>query len=269
MVGIAETLDKNLPDIIINVAKRYEVAEYQSNPDFLEPRMYSWHQFGLLTHTRKVRDYFRDSMDFKLTKWGVYSEVERSLNVRIGDIRKKDLLEAAILLHDLGKIPSLGDTRINRVHEMMSLKLLEENPIKEILASYNLTKDQINYLGYCVKAHDVLGKEIRDKLKHQGNLNFSYLGSVSRSSIIQNTDLDKEMLSEIGVFFLCDTMGKTDIYINAASDEEINLKKKQIESLLESRGLPNQLVNAVMQFPVSIKLSEIYFKSIMSCLSSG
>ncbi len=55
---ISDFMESELPNIIKKIAKDSNVNEFVNNPDFIEKRLEKWHQFGLLTHTKKARHIF-------------------------------------------------------------------------------------------------------------------------------------------------------------------------------------------------------------------
>ena len=54
--NIAELLEENLDSIIHNIGKEYGVSEYADNLSFFDNRLRKWHQYGLLMHSKMVRN---------------------------------------------------------------------------------------------------------------------------------------------------------------------------------------------------------------------
>ena len=176
-------------------------------------------------------------------------------------VEKRKLLELSILLHDLGKILAAQNEEYNREHEALSRVLLYREFLKQKLFHLNLTDKQVYYLARCIEIHDVIGKQIRDRLKEKGNLNLTYLSSDEVIKMCKELMLRYHRIkSEVGILFLCDSLGKTDIRINARTDQE--LLQKEIIETLKQKNLNPELKYAVMQLPLNIKLVEIYLKSI-------
>ncbi|VVB78755.1 Uncharacterised protein [uncultured archaeon] len=250
---IAELLENRLDFIVSNIAKEYGIESYSTNPDFLEKRLYPWHEFGLITHTKKVRSVFLNELDSILKDWD-YTNINQVLNKKIDGIKKKDLIEISIPLHDLGKIIVFGSNEKDRGHEKLSVYLINQNPLKEMLYSFGLTDNQIKYISRCVETHDVIGKEIRDELKHAGKLNSVDINNNdSRDLCRLVSNRYSDVKHEIGVYFLCDSLGKTDVITNSQNEEEIS-------KILERKGLREELKSAVMQLPTNMKLAEVYFR---------
>lgn len=252
---IPQAIEDELSDIIIPIAKEYNIPAYVENPDFLEERLYSWHQFGLLAHTKKVRNIFLKESQEILYKWSVNDRIKQVLSEEIEGIEKKLLLEISIPFHDLGKIIALGEEETDRDHEKLSVYLVNQEFLKGKLYSSGLADAHIKYISRCIETHDVIGKEIRDVLKHQGKLNPEGLSqnyAVNLCTEVSNKYPDINF--EIGVYFLCDSLGKTDIRLDESENE--------LEKILSKRQLPPQLKKAVLQLPVNLKLAEIYLLNL-------
>ncbi|MAG02092.1 hypothetical protein CMI42_02040 [Candidatus Pacearchaeota archaeon] len=257
---IAQTLEDDLDDIVREIAKDKNVGIFVDNPDLLEDRLKKWHQFGLVTHTKKVRGAFNREIKEFLVKWSVFEEIERELSEEIDGVRKKILLEISVSLHDLGKIVCYGSTAKNRGHEFESTVLLKEDYLKNKLIGYGLSVKQIEYVTRCVETHFSLGQEMRDALKDNGLLNMEYLSDYKSKEGIDKLcerigEKYADVKIEIGVFFLADCLGKTDV--RSALN---NLDRESIEGEIKDRGLPEELINAAMQLPLSVMLAERYLR---------
>ncbi len=245
------TLENELSNIIKKIGKEKKIEVFANNPDFLEERLKSWHQFGLLSHTKRVRNIFLNELNNLLELWGL-EDIKEYLNAEINGCEKRKLLEIGILVHDLGKIVLVGDKRVHRNHERES-----ESIILKLKELRSLSKEQLDYVLRCVNSHDVIGKEIRDYLVEKNKFNLEFLNSDKIKKILdpiirKNSDVK----IEIGVFYLCDSLGKTNIIIEDYTDE------KNIIEILKKRKLPLELKNGIMQLPLNIKLAEVYLKNI-------
>ncbi len=266
MDKVAQKLDDDLSMIVGDIAKDKNIEDFIEDVDLLEERLKKWHQFGLVTHMRKVREAFNDEIWGFLDKWGVRDRVERELSESIDGVSKKILLEISIMLHDLGKIVCHGDESVNRGHEMASRELLQEGYLGGKLEGYGLTVKQIEYISRCVETHFSLGQEMRDALKHKGLLNMEYLGSVDNKREIDRLCLRisekyEDVKIEIGVFFLADCLGKTDVR-GGLEVFDRGVAEGRAREEIERKGLPSELINAVMQLPLSVKLAEKYLKGV-------
>ena len=73
-------------------------------------------------------------------------------------------------------------------------------------------------------------------------------------------DEHEDIRAEIGIFFLCDSLGKTDIRIFPEQYTSHLEYGNAIEKVIRERGLPKQLKLGYLQLPMSINLAEIYLK---------
>lgn len=258
---IANKLEKQLPELIVQIAKQYNIKPFIENPNFAEPRLVKWHQFGLLEHTQRVRDAYLTKTDTFLEDFGITKIVDNHFYNKINGLTKYDLLDISIPLHDLGKIVVYSDSRTNREHELLSALLMEENILKNFLNKTSLSREHLSYIKSCVELHDVLGKKLRDELKHSGKLKPEFLFSDETKSLCNKIAKDNsEFKYEIGIYFLCDSLGKTNVLIPYENDSVVYEKK--IISELERKKLLPDLKFGVMQLPINLKLAELYLKTI-------
>ena len=95
-----EFLDEELPGIIRKIAIAYNIQPFINDPDFLEERLKKWHQFGVLSHTKKVRQVFLSELDNFLKQWDIFEEIQKNLNEEIDGTKKQKLFEMSSPLHD-------------------------------------------------------------------------------------------------------------------------------------------------------------------------
>lgn len=261
---LPEKLEKGLSHLIRDIAKEHNISKYVQDQDFLEKRLHSWHQFGLLTHTKKVREVFLNELDSLLQDWKVYGSVKKELNRKVHGVKKSKLLEISMPLHDLGKILCYGDSRTNREHEKLSGFLMETSRISDLLDQSGLSSIHRSYIREYVETHDLIGKRIRDELKHEGKLRLDFLSNNEVKEKCRRLGDEQENIKfELGVYFLCDLLGKTDIRIEANNDAELVSKENWIEKTLSDRNLYPELKKAVLQLPVNIGLAKEYFFSLI------
>ncbi len=263
--NLADILDKELPTIIYEIARQYNVPEYQKNQDYAEERLHQWHQYGLLTHTRLVRKIFREDIKDLFQQWKVYDKVEKALSKSVGDYKKKDLFEVAILPHDLGKITVVGDTRVTRNHEMLSLQLTKSSVIHNIFQEQGLSVEEVKYIEDIVRTNGVVSEEIRNILRDEDNLNFSFINSNRVDRYLEKVIKKYKKLSlEAGVFFVCDTLAKTSIHLDVKKDEELRAKEEEVERTISEQRLKPQLKKGIMQFPLSMRIGELYLSAVIN-----
>lgn len=69
---------------------------FAENPDFPEEHEPRWHQWGILTHTKKFAEYYRTEAQANLKSMGIDEKVAALLAERIGDWSKEDLLKISM-----------------------------------------------------------------------------------------------------------------------------------------------------------------------------
>ncbi len=243
---ISSRLDEQLPEIIKKIAGDNGIKEYYENPDFSDERLKKWHQYGLLTHTRKTRIAFSERLENILKSNGLYEEVNKKLQEKVEGVDKKTLLEISIVLHDLGKVICLHDKSENRKHEFISAVLLDAGFLKNKLRGMGLENRHISYIRRCVETHGVIGKEIRGELKAKEQLKLEYLDCDEvKKKCMELAKKYEDVSIEAGLFFICDSLGKFDI-----SNVE-NFKNKELDE---------ELKYGIMQQPINLKLGQIYLK---------
>jgi hypothetical protein len=57
-------------------------------------------------------------------------------------------------------------------------------------------------------------------------------------------------------------LAKTDIVIEAKTDQEIENNTQQIKQTMQDRGLDPKLIRAIKQAPINIAVAKKYFESI-------
>lgn len=73
------------------------------NPDDVLEHEPNWHQWGVITHTKMFEKFYREEIPQYLEQWGVSDKVQQRMSEQIDGISKDQLLNIAILCHDLGK----------------------------------------------------------------------------------------------------------------------------------------------------------------------
>ena len=171
-------LEFELSNIIRKIGSENGIESFVNNPDFLEKRLVKWHQFGLLSHTKRVRNIFLNELSDYLKLWEL-SNINEYLDIKINGCEKRKLVEISILLHDLGKIVLVEDKSVHRNHEKES-----ESIILKLKELKNLSREQLDYVIRCVNGHDIIGKEIRDFLVSKDKFNFKFLSSSGIKNVI-------------------------------------------------------------------------------------
>jgi hypothetical protein len=272
VVNIAKELLALLPmlakKIIVN---RQENRNFINNPDDPKEHAKRWHQFGIITHTRAFYEAYQKEAPKYFKEWDLDFKINTKLSEKIDGREKWELLQISIPLHDIGKFDREIIFRNGQMdtsyylHEAKSEKLIIENTIVNNLLyeEFNLTDSQIIYIGRCAGLHFELGKT-RDAVK-KTNLGFTI--DFANSKECKNT-FDEiffsypEFKTEIGILFLCDSLAKTDVRIDAKTDKEIMAKSEEIEVILQKRNLYPGLKAAIKQVPVNLEIAKKYLETI-------
>lgn len=242
---------------------------FENPDDFLEHEP-NWHQWGIITHTKMFEKFYREEIPRYLKQWGLSDKFQKQMSEQIDGLTKDQLLNIAILLHDLGKFTERKlkreeDGSIStsfKNHEAVSGKIIRTPEFSKMLKQeYGLTEAQIEYIACCAEMHYELGI-VRDEAKKSA---FGYTLTFVRSDEFKNRA--KQIMAqypdfqlEIGVLFLADSLAKTDIRIEADTDEQIDSQDELIKETLAQRGLNPQLIKAVKQLPVNLAVAEAYLK---------
>jgi hypothetical protein len=270
---ISNSLLVMLPEIAKRIIEvRTENENFIKNPDDPKEHVINWHQFGIITHTKVVLNTYTKDIHNFIEDWNVNDKITSKLSFKIGNKTKYDLIKIGIVLHDIGKFSrnfrnENGKTDHNFYgHEAISEKLIisEDSFIHDLLKNdFRLTIPQIQYIGRIAGLHFELGKS-RDaarRASHGYSISFSNTKECEMSCkdiASQYTDFKEE----IGILFLCDSLGKTDIRIKAVSDEEIEKHENFIHKVLDERNLCPRLMAAIKQLPVNIAITKRYLQII-------
>jgi len=224
----------------------------------------NWHQFGILTHTRKFVESLRDKTAKFQEQWGIDLS---SLDNMIGNKTKNDLLMTASIFHDIGKFTRGEKIKDGRVlpdykgHEAKSESIIRDGFLREVLIRENYSEEQIEYIARCAGLHYELGK-LREVAKR---MDLGYTIAFARSEecmkacreIILNSG---DYALEAGLLFLADSLSKTDLIINANNDTEIESQTAELEEYLKENDLNPSLINYLKQVPVNIAVARTYFE---------
>lgn len=272
---IEEELFTQLPDM----AKRFinkddpRNANFYDNPDDPIEHAPDWHQFGIISHTKKFSEAYKTEAKVLMQEWGVKDMADKVLSEQINGRTKDELFRIAVVLHDLGKFNRLFKVKegvetnlpTHGGHEEKAADyILNDEYAHDLLAQeYGLTEDQIKYVAECARLHYELGglRSIAKKLPEGYTLKFAKTEKckeLCREIATKSPDFQVE----VGILFMCDSMAKTDIVINGETDEEIKAQSDKVKQELEQRGLNPKLIGAVLQRPVNNAMARTYFEVI-------
>ena len=257
-------LEENASHFIKDIPENQSFIAHPDDPAEHKPK---WHQFGIITHTRKFADQYERVLHHYIKEWGVEKVVNDYLNTTIDGISKKDLLRMSIPFHDVGKFAGRFFEMENgkssahfNGHEALSETLIRENEnIQHFFISHGLSDLQIDYIARCAGLHYELGK-IKKTLKNKG-VDFTIAFTKSQDCkdyCLASMEEHPDFKVEMGVLFLCDSLAKTDIILDACSDEEIATQSEKVAKMVAEQGLHPKLADAIKQVPVNIGFARIY-----------
>lgn len=266
-----------LPDKLTDIAKdiidiRPENENFIKNPDDPREHVPNWHQFGIITHTKIVLESYINNVNELCEKWSVKYKINKKLQSEIDGVTKSNLIKIGIILHDIGKFARNIEIKDGTIkhnfyeHESISEQLIisESTYLNNILKNeLELSGSQIKYIGRMAGLHFELGKS-RDaarKSQHGYTIKFSK-SKECEDALLYIASIYPDYKEEIGLLFLCDSLGKTDIRIIANSDEEIEKHENYIYDTLKERNLNPKLIAAIKQLPVNMAICEKYLQII-------
>lgn len=243
---------------------------FKKNPDCPLEHQPEWHQFGIVTHTKKFVQFCQTEAAGYLKKWGVYAQFSNHLAETIDGKSKFDLLMTSIPLHDIGKFDRdfIWNDGISKAdysgHEEKSKKLILENPkICNKLRIYGLNKSQVKYIASCAGNHYRLGILRNEAKESRLGYTIKFVDSIQcQKACDEVAQKYPEFCIEIGILFLCDSLAKTDIKINAKTDLQIERKTQYAVKKIQKAGLNQALLAAVKQRPVNIALARRFLQHV-------
>ncbi|MFC1810598.1 hypothetical protein ACFLZH_03800, partial [Patescibacteria group bacterium] len=270
---IEDELFTQLPDMakkIINTDDPRNTNFYE-NPDDPVEHAPDWHQFGIISHTKKFSEAYKTEAQDLMQEWGVKDMADKVLSEDIDGRSKDELFRIAAILHDLGKFDRLFKVKDGKEtnlpthtgHEAKAADyILNDEYVHNLLAhDYGLTEDQIKYVAECTRLHYELGKirKVAKKTEEGYTLAFSKTDKC-KDACKEIADQFPNFKVEVGILFMCDSMAKTDIVVKGETDEEIEAQSDDIKQILDQRGLNPKLIRAVLQRPVNNAMAKAYFK---------
>jgi hypothetical protein len=270
IIDKSEILLNLLPTIAKHIIiDRAENNNFLKNPDDPKEHVLNWHQFGIITHTQQVLKAFKIEAPKLFAKWKVDSKINCKINGIIEGKSKSELIEIGIILHDIGKFARNFKNENGKLehnfygHEATSEQLIKQDEFvfKLLYEDLGYTNSQVEYIGRIAGLHFELGKS-RDaarKASHGYSIEFSKSDECTKSCLDISANFI-EFKEEIGILFLCDSLGKTDIRINSETDDEIALQDPFIKQILEERKLNPSLIAAIKQLPVNIAIVKRYLE---------
>ncbi|MBT3324330.1 hypothetical protein HN681_04275 [archaeon] len=258
------TLEEKLPEFARGlIESNYHLSEeerqrFLSNPDAIEEHNPSWHQWGIQTHSIKTREAYDTELRDYLTQWSIIEKVDKYLGDQIDGISKEKLLRLSLPIHDLGKFLKKGKTNFDK-HEEESGRIILNN-ITYFLREEGLTDHQIHYVAFCAANHFAFGYLRRElKIFEEGYNLETVRSQITKASIERKARTFKNFSYELGILYLVDSLAKTDIKIEAETDDEIDEQTEWAKEQIQIKNLNPRLIKAIRQRPVNIELTKQFF----------
>jgi hypothetical protein len=250
------------PDTLDPLEKTF--SESPDNPAEHSPM---WHQYGILTHSEEFRKFIAVDAPVLLEQWDISKEATTTLSQEIDGIPKADLLQAASLLHDLGKFTARtferqedGSLLARFTNHEANSGAIVRSAFKDILKEQGLTDAQIEYIAQCTEHHFELGK-IRKAAAENGGYTMAFAKSDAFKSAAQKIlNKNPHLALEIGLMFIADSLSKTEIAATTGTDEEIESQRSKLEQEIKDKGLDPRLINQALQQPVNIEMGRQFLQ---------
>lgn len=270
---VLTTLRERLPSIASGlVSARHDLSNpaersFADNPDDPAEHSPSWHQYGILTHSEAFLRVVDQELPLLGEQWGVAAEVNTKLDEKVDGLPRRELLRIVSLLHDIGKFTArtleeeAGAMSTSfRDHETHSRDIIQSE-LKGDLLAMGLSEAQVAYVARCAGHHFELGKA-RRAAKDAGGYTIAFAQSpvfqrVAGEIIAKNSDV----ALEIGLMFIADSLGKTEVAATATTDEGIRDQKDQLEQEIHTKGLNPRIINQALQQPVNLEVGCRYLQA--------
>ena len=214
--AVERAIDADLPELARQVIRRYldlrlpETQAFLDRPDGREQHQTSWHQWGIITHTRMFLRHFETDIPRYLRAWSLWEPVNTLLSRTIDGVTRWDLLRISILLHDIGKFGARtrGTHRFHFTHhERLSGEIIRQ---ELDLSRYGLTLKQIEYVALTAEDHFVLGL-LRKRAREQGRYDVAFTCTEEFAALGRQIKAHHpDDFVEVGVLFLGDSLSKAD-----------------------------------------------------------
>lgn len=228
---------------------------FLEKPNGLDAVRRKWHYWGIIDHSLMV--LFNKTKAIGLTtKWGIWPAIQERLDEKIDGESKGDLLDIALLLHDLGKFAVRrmqweGEKLIYRFsgHEKKSGEIIRSDFVAGKLKNYGLTMAQIEYIARLAECHYELSRVRED---YSGEFNLEYVNSsVAQKKLAELKSANRDVDLEIGLIFVADTLGKGPYHAITMEEAETIADSGQVD--------PPEHLATIWQMPANIRVAERYF----------
>jgi hypothetical protein len=268
IAALRDTLPKVAKDLI---ASTHDLSDplnqsFMDSPDSPAEHSPRWHQYGILTHSEKFREFIEVEAPILMERWGILDRARSILSEEIDGISKANLLQIVSLVHDLGKFTARTfeygeDGPLARFvdHEAHSGVIIRAE-FKDGLQDLGLGEAQIEYIAECAEHHFDLGRARQTAIDNGG-----YTLLFARSEAFTEVARDiihacPDVALEIGLMFMADSLSKTEIASTASTDEDIELDRASLKQEIKDKNLDPRLINQALQQPVNIEIGKQYLK---------
>ncbi len=265
---IVQDLEEKLPEISKQIALRNARLPEEDKQKFLQnldsPKEHQpmWHQWGIITHSKKLQEYWSTKKFLCDIPKYLHKALIDYLQEEIDGVSKQELIGIALPLHDLGKFnKALGEGKFDfDGHEKYSQQIILEPFVSVILHTHGLTDKQIDYIANCAGKHFELGL-LRLEIIESG---LGYTKEWVQSDYF--TEAVKKLFPivlgyelEVGLMYLADSWAKVDSTIL----QEAERLQYRVEQILLQKGLPPELLDAIMQQPINMAVGKRYMRMVL------
>lgn len=267
---VLSELTEQLPDIARHLITTNHDTTIPANQAFAEhpddPKHHStrWHQHGIISHSQEFARAIVETIPGYLEQWGIAKHAEDVLSEPIDGVEKRELLEVASLLHDIGKFTARKfeddhhdvwhfDDHAQHSHDIV------RSDLSDILKRFDFTEKQIDYVADCAKLHFELG-EVRKVARSSGvGYTMKFADTPEFKAAAQEIiDQHPDYALEIGLMFIADGLSKSEVFATGTTDDEIENERATLTFELAKRGLSPQLIEQALQMPVNLKVAQVY-----------
>lgn len=242
---------------------------FAADPDSMEEHEPCWHQWGIVTHSRKFREMYDGELQTLLRDWVMVWDVARHLAEEVDGKIKSELIRLAAPVHDLGKFRKGSKEKDGKVksdfdgHDKLSQGILL-GELRSELERLGLIESQISYVARCAGNHYELGFVREEAKRHPLGYTIAFIESPAFYEVVAaRLEAFVGFEVEVGLLFLADSLAKTNIVISAVTDAEIDARTEWAKDEIASRGLNPKLIDAVRQRPVNIAVARRYLEMVL------
>ena len=182
-------------------------TEFLNDPDGVDQHHPKWHQYGILTHTLKCLEALDNEVFPEIKRLNKDEFSHGYLSELIDGMSRGELLNIALLWHDLGKWRGRKkDEKGNwdfKGHEALSEQLIRE---LELGKRYGLSDKQQDHVARLTGLHYIMAPAMRDVMRQRLYTSppAEKLLNVCRKIYTDSPDY----YPEICLMVMCDTLGK-------------------------------------------------------------